>query len=93
MVNAPLTWWSPLDVLVATTAGTFLADMVGFPTEASVTGMCPVGADRVRLTLEVLGVTAASEVHYVDAISLHPGTFDGSMYTCTEETANGVRAW
>ena len=73
-VRAVLTWWSPSDVLLGTTGGTFLADMVGYPVQAAVTGTAPAGADRVRVSFDVLGLTAAGESHYVDAIDLHPGT-------------------
>lgn len=79
-VRVTLSWWAPGvvggtdDTLRSSTTGTFLADMVGYPVQASVTGTCPLGADRVRLTVEVLGVTVANEVHYVDGIDLHPGT-------------------
>ena len=78
-VRVSLSWWGPggyegaPDVARGTTTGTFLADMVGFPTLATVQGVCPLNADRVRLTVEVLAA-ASGEQHYVDGIDLHPGT-------------------
>jgi hypothetical protein len=68
-----LRWYNTADTLLATTTGIGVADLAGFPTQMVTTGVAPLGADRVRLVLQVSGA-ASGEVHYADGIDLHPGT-------------------
>jgi hypothetical protein len=67
-----LRFYRPNDTLATTVTGNGAADLVEFPQQVSVTATAPLGVDRVRLVMEVLDC-AAGEVHYVDAVDLHPG--------------------
>ncbi len=68
-----LRFYSSADTLLASTAGNSAADATTVPTQVTVTATAPLGTDRVRVVLEVIGA-AAGETHYADAISVHPGT-------------------
>lgn len=86
LARITLRWYSPADVLLGQTVGTGVADILNFPTQMVTTGVAPLGADRVRLVLEVLGASAG-EVHTVDGIDLHPGlstTFSPGGLTDTQ---------
>lgn len=67
-----LRFYRPDDSLVASVVGDAVAALTTVPTQVSVRALPPLGADRVRLVLEVLGCNAG-EGAYVDAIDLHPG--------------------
>lgn len=88
-VKVGIGWYDVSNVIIGTTVfGSTVADTTTGWVQASVTATAPPLATKARITVVVLATGGASEVHYVDKLSLRRGSTTDWVAGGTPETGN-----
>lgn len=69
-----IAWYDSTSTIISTSTGGNVADSTSAWTQATVTASSPSNAAYATIIVEVVATGAGSEVHYVDKISLAPGS-------------------
>jgi uncharacterized phage protein gp47/JayE len=67
-------WWTPVPGYVGQVNSVSVVDTTTGWTQAAVTGVCPPGATRASVVVNVFGAAGAGELHYADKMLLRGGT-------------------
>ena len=100
-VTVAILWINTGSTVVGTTTGAAVLDTTTGWVQATVTGPAPYGAVTAQIQVAWSTASAASEVHYLDAVSIAPGTLTawsrggavGQVGAIVERSADSGATW